>query len=125
MRKTHCLIFLLCQSNVWASCNIGQSIDVWWQGYWYPSTVLDTDGINCFVQYDGYDQVEWIEPDRIRYVDFSAELPAGTPVMVNWQGEWYPATVLKSRGARYYINYDGWGANFDEWVGPDRIRLKE
>lgn len=43
-------------------------------------------------------------------------------VMVEWHGTWYAAEVLRRSGARHYIHYTGYGANWDEWVGPDRIR---
>lgn len=126
-RKLSISILLLSLFPVTSTaCEVGQSIDVYRWEYWLPATVLATDGNNCYVAYDDYyeDSNEWVTPDRVRYPDFSAELPAGTSVMVLWQGEWWPATVLKSRGARYYINYDGYGANFDEWVGQDRLKLR-
>jgi RNA binding activity-knot of a chromodomain len=40
---------------------------------------------------------------------------------VKW-GEW-SAEVLKTNGDRYYIHYTGWANSWDEWVGPDRIRM--
>jgi hypothetical protein len=44
------------------------------------------------------------------------------PVMVEWHGTWFPATVLSRDGPRFYINYTGYDSNWDEWVGLDRIR---
>jgi hypothetical protein len=35
---------------------------------------------------------------------------------------WYPATVLKREGTRVQVHYEGLSSDFDEWVGPDRIR---
>jgi len=43
-------------------------------------------------------------------------------VKVEWHGSWYAATVLKREGDRAFIHYEGYGANYDEWVGPDRVR---
>jgi hypothetical protein len=48
---------------------------------------------------------------------------AGDKAQVLWKGTWYPATVLKAKGAECYIHYDGYGSNWDEWVGPDRINI--
>jgi len=42
--------------------------------------------------------------------------------MVEWHGTWFPAEVLRRDGTRSFIHYTGYGANWDEWVGPDRIR---
>jgi hypothetical protein len=43
---------------------------------------------------------------------------------VHWSGTWYPATVngVPDREGRCLIGYDGYGANWDERVGPDRVR---
>ncbi len=67
--------------------------------------------------------------------DFLAKMPAGananqpawkvdSVVDVLWGSSWYPAKVLKVDGQRYFIHYDSFGSNWDEWVGPDRIRLR-
>ena len=42
---------------------------------------------------------------------------------VEWHGTWWAAEVVKTNGDRYYIHYTGWANSWDEWVGPDRIRL--
>lgn len=49
----------------------------------------------------------------------------GDKVDVLWKGAWYPATVEKVSGEKSYIHYTGYGKNWDEWVGPDRIRSGE
>jgi hypothetical protein len=44
-------------------------------------------------------------------------------VEVEWRGSWWPAVVLEKRGAgRWLVHYDGHGSDWDEVVGPDRIR---
>jgi RNA binding chromodomain-containing protein len=42
---------------------------------------------------------------------------------VEWQGTWWAAEVVKTNGDRYYIHYTGWDNSWDEWVGPDRLRM--
>lgn len=50
---------------------------------------------------------------------------AGDDVEVEWNGSWYSASVIevKSQG-KYKIHYEGYGSNWDETVGPSRIRVK-
>ena len=42
---------------------------------------------------------------------------------VEWHGTWWTAEVVKTNGDRSYIHYTGWDNSWDEWVGPDRIRM--
>jgi hypothetical protein len=39
-------------------------------------------------------------------------------------GRWYPATVKQGPDAqgRCFISYDGWSANWDEWLPPAQLR---
>jgi hypothetical protein len=46
-------------------------------------------------------------------------------VEVEWEGDWYPATILEVRGAKYRIHYLGYGAEWDEWVTGARMRYVE
>lgn len=98
-----------------------------WEGYWLPASVLAIEGTECLIHYDdhGDEDNEWVGRDRIRFLDKRAEIDAGTAVEVMWSedGVWYAATVIKSRGARYHIHYTGWTSTWDEWVGPDHLRL--
>jgi hypothetical protein len=47
---------------------------------------------------------------------------AGGRALVEQGGSYWPATVLAIRGGQFLVHYDGWAANFDEWVGPARLR---
>jgi hypothetical protein len=44
-------------------------------------------------------------------------------VVVEQGGEWYPATVLNARAGLYYIHYEGYGQDEDEWVEEERVRF--
>lgn len=46
-------------------------------------------------------------------------------VEVLWEDDWYPATILEVRGSRYKIHYDGYGAEWDEWVDNARLRRRQ
>lgn len=43
-------------------------------------------------------------------------------VEVEWEGKWYPATILEVRGSKYRIHYLGYGSEWDEWVDDSRLR---
>jgi uncharacterized caspase-like protein len=43
-------------------------------------------------------------------------------VEVEWQGNWYRAVILETRGAKYKIHYLGYGAEWDEWIDAARLR---
>lgn len=52
----------------------------------------------------------------------AATLVSGTKVKVSYEGDYYPATILKVNEGKYLIHYEGYQASDDEWV--DRSRIK-
>lgn len=56
-------------------------------------------------------------PPRTRFVK-------GDHVEVEWKGTWYAARVVEAKTwpETYVIHYDGYGEEWDEEVGLDRIR---
>lgn len=49
--------------------------------------------------------------------------PVGSKIEVEWHGRYYPATVLATTpDGKTRIHYDGYGDEWDEDVGEDRIR---
>src|SRR5690606_4657022 len=57
------------------------------------------------------------------FVCRAADFQVGDKVEVKWGSVWYRAEVKMVEGpGRWKIGYDGYGANWDEVVGPDRIR---
>ena len=60
-----------------------------------------------------------------RHAEALAALGAGDAVEVLWGGTYWPARVTARVGAdRYQIHYEGYGPEWDETVGPDRVRLR-
>lgn len=58
-------------------------------------------------------------------VAWAQDLKVGDKVEVQWGSTWYAAEVKAIDGpSRWKIGYDGYGANWDEVVGPDRIRAR-
>ena len=47
----------------------------------------------------------------------------GDRAQVYWKGSWWPAQVVKAKGSKCYVHYDGYDKSWDEWVGPARIRI--
>ena len=124
-------LFILSGSiNSFAGCKTGNKAKVLWKGTWYAATVTKTNGAKCFIHYDGYENKwdEWVGPGRIKIAGTApiavdtAEIGIGDSVQVNWKGAWYPAKVLEANNGKYKIHYDGYGDNWDEWVGNDRIK---
>ncbi len=54
----------------------------------------------------------------------AADFAPRARVEVLWGGDWWPATVLRTRGELARIRYEGYDASDDEWVGPRRIRAR-
>lgn len=53
---------------------------------------------------------------------FNSIYSVGERVMVEWNGSWYDASILETRGNQYHITYVGHSSSWDEWVGPERIK---
>lgn len=52
-------------------------------------------------------------------------LHAGDPAEVDYNGTWYPATVLSEPGVGFWqVSYDGYGPEWNEVVGAERIRRR-
>jgi len=104
-------------------CNAGDQAEVLWKGKWYPATVLNEKDNKCYIHYTNYNDSwnEWVNASRIR-VFKNRSYKVGSRVTVLWNGKWFPARVINKRDDKLYVHYDGYGKNWDEWVGPDRYR---
>ena len=102
-----------------------RQVEVEWEGQWYRAEVLAEKKDEFRIHYLGYDDTwdEWVTPKRMR----AFALPAytvGAAVMVRWEGKWYPAKVLESWKGLHRIHFDNFEDEWDEWVGPERIKKK-
>jgi hypothetical protein len=105
----------------------GPALEVSWGGQWWPAEIVDERCDLTKIHYVGWgnDWDEWVEPHRIRVApqrQSTRSLRPDDPADVLWEGKWWPATILKRQGNRFYIHYDGYGQSWDEWVGLERIR---
>ena len=48
----------------------------------------------------------------------------GRNTEVLWKGTWYKAKVTEAAPDKCKITYDGYTKDDDEWVGPDRLKIK-
>jgi hypothetical protein len=69
-------------------------------------------------------EVDIVEPSRVNPFKCTSDFPIGTSVKVyNASDEkWYPAVVLKKFSCLNYIHYSEYGSEWDEWVGPAKIK---
>ena len=104
----------------------GRPVRVFWGGKIWDAKIVKVDGDFHKITYPGWPAYwdEWILSNRIAgETDLSAPpLAVGKHVQVEWQGDWYPAVILRREGARYLIHYDGYDASWDEWVTQERMR---
>jgi|JI10StandDraft_1071094.scaffolds.fasta_scaffold214714_3 LSD1 subclass zinc finger protein len=50
---------------------------------------------------------------------------SGQPVLCEWRGQWWPASVLEVLGDDLYsIHYDGYSSSWDETVNASRLALR-
>lgn len=48
----------------------------------------------------------------------------GQNVDALWEGKWYKASVIASSESHCKVTYAGYGKEYDEWLGPDRLKIK-
>jgi hypothetical protein len=53
----------------------------------------------------------------------SVDYPCASEVVVEWDGDWYRALILKREDDRYYVHYVGHDMSENEWVTGDRVRF--
>jgi len=51
------------------------------------------------------------------------DLPLACEAVVESEGDWYPALVLKRDGDRWYVHFVGQSMEENEWVNIDRMRF--
>jgi Caspase domain/Histone methyltransferase Tudor domain len=99
----------------------GKRVMVEYEGEWYKAKTLERDSGQVRVQYVEDQSEEWVEDERIRlYNPFM--FAVGESVEVEFEEEWYAATVKKTWFGLHFITYDDFESYWAEWVGSERIR---
>ena len=53
----------------------------------------------------------------------SVDLPCASEVVVDCDGDWCPALILKCEGDRFFVHHVGHDMSDNEWVAGDRLRF--
>jgi hypothetical protein len=96
-----------------------------------PGRVVDVAGERYAVRFydysdkricmlDALDLEPWTRASVAASIDANAEPAADCEV--EWNGSWWAARILREEGERHLVRYQGYSKDWDEWVGPDRIR---
>lgn len=96
-------------------------VEAEYDGTWYKAKVLEQEGNQARIQYIVDRTEEWVESDRIRPYE-PETFSKGEAVEVEFEEEWYPATVKRGWYGLHFVSYDGYDETWDEWVGSDRIQ---
>ena len=149
MRLLLTLLFCLVIAGCSRAYDVGDHVLVEWEGNLYPAMIIEVPGPGKVkVHYDGYDEI-WDEtiprsriksriegdvpipdpPEKVRRTAVEAaksnHYKIGDRVKVEWHGHDYAAQVVGIVGPeRYRIHYEGYGNEWDENVGRERIRAK-
>jgi hypothetical protein len=103
----------------------GDAVRAKWNGEWYDARVLEVKTGQYRITYVGYgsNYDEWVGEDRLADKPAAAaKYKVDQEVKAEWKGEWYKARVLEVKDGRYKIGYAGYGKEWDEWVGEDRLK---
>ncbi len=127
----------------------GEKVKALIEGVWYTGTVNKTSDKYYLLQMDNSqpEYWKWVLPVYLRAPGDAPESKADTTtprdstskdtapkdnssfsaqdqVKILWQGQWYNGKILKVKDGKYYIKYDGYSEEWNEWVGPDRLKKR-
>lgn len=57
-----------------------------------------------------------------QYSSTASSFKKGDKVQVEWNGIWYKAEIIDITKDKYKIHYEGYGTEWDEWVGNNRMK---
>jgi len=94
-------------------------------GKWLKVTILKTEGKRSFVTWVSWEHSEdsWLSADELRPYH-PPTVPVGSSVRIEWEGKWYPGKVLRNELGLQLVHYNGYGDIDDEWVTPERLKVK-
>lgn len=81
--------------------------------------VMKMSGINFnFIAQGKYEQVKVAPPAKKSNTSFKKD----DKVSILWKEKWYPGKILELKGDKYLVSYDGFGAEWNEEVGLERLK---
>lgn len=94
----------------------------WTDGDWYRAELIDIpDAEEVRVRWLAEGTQSTIHRSLVRPWD-PPSLTPGTAVTVQWEDDWYPATVLGARHGMHFVRYKDYTQRWDEWVAGSRIK---
>ncbi len=114
------LLSILCTGTIFAdSWEVGDRCFADWSydNYWYPGTIIETDGAQYHIQFDDGDR-EWLSSSSL----MEDNLRVGTSVQVNWlmSGGYYTGTISERIGDVVFIEYDD---GDEEWTTISAVKF--
>ena len=95
-----------------------------WKGKPYRVQIIAARGGQYRVHYIGYPDTwdTWVTPDNLRKIT-PGNWKVGDHLEANWKGKWFPAVIQRvEEGYFYFVDYDGWGPEWNEWVTEKYMR---
>jgi translation initiation factor IF-1 len=92
------------------------------KGNWQAARIKALNADDITVEFYEYSdkREEIIHKKFVRKIQ-TPDYSSFTKVKVEWEKKWYPATIKKSEGDFYFIQYDGYDESWNEWIMYDRI----
>jgi hypothetical protein len=107
---------------------VGQRVHAREDGKYYTARITDARPGGFKIHWLGFRDYEdvWVKAAHVRFPKAKAgpKFAIGSSVQVKWKGKWYPAKILQEKDGVYLIHYARYSAEWDEWVGPKRIRAR-
>ncbi|MCC6524077.1 MAG: hypothetical protein IT373_15560 [Polyangiaceae bacterium] len=145
--RLYLALALLLATACGRSYDVGDHVMVEWEGRDYPAMIVEVPGPGKVkIHYDGFDDI-WDEvvprnrvkgrvtgpvtmpepPEKVRRTAVEASktntYKTGERVRVDWHGYTYGAVIVGVLGPeRYRVHYDGYGNEWDENIGRERIQ---
>src|SRR5262249_41774841 len=88
-------------------------------GEWYSGTLVGPEGKKYRVHCDGFDNDEKSKQWSMQSVyarDYLVLPGDDKPLLVEWHGKWYCATLVGKDGENFKVHYVGYAENKDETV---------
>lgn len=103
----------------------GVELFVEWGKRMWPAKILSVEeGDQYRIHYLGWPDSDDETVPLQRLVRFETHREHSDAI-VEWNGLWWPARILKERKGQVRVHYAGWTSRWDEWVPPSRVRKGE
>ena len=108
-----------------AEPRVGERVEAFDQGDWYRAIITGVENNKFRVHYFGYEYDEDGLRTATQIRSFTPKsFAVGSRIEAEYEKEWFPARVLQVKGGAHLVHYDGYDAEYDEWISSDRIRRR-